>query len=328
MRTARPRLRYPLAAAGGFVLLLGVLAACGGDSTNAAGAGNGLEKAKVTVRYLPVADVAPLFIAQQRGYFAAEGLEVEPKSYPTAPPAVADMQAGRLDIAYANYVTFFSSQAKGIKFKVVADGYQAKAKVFLVMTAKDSPVKTVADLAGRTIGISTLKNVAELSTDSVLSANGVDPAMVKYKQVNNEDMALQVKVGQIDAGFFIEPFVSQAQQDGLVPLFDAAQGQTAGIAIGGYAATEQWAAKNPKTLAAFNRAMAKAQAAAADRQALEQVLPTYTKIDAKTASVITFGGFPSTVDKTRLQRVVDLMKQFGLLTGEQAGKVNVDEMLT
>jgi NitT/TauT family transport system substrate-binding protein len=327
MRLGRPRPRRAIAAGIGLALLI-PLSACGGDASPAASSKGGLEKTKISVRVLPVADVAPIYIAKQKGYFAAEGLDVTLVPVPTAPPAIADMVGGKLDLAFANYVTFFSSQANGLKLRFVSDGYQAKEHVFQVMTTKDSAVKTIPQLAGKTIGTSTLKNIGELTASSVLSANGVDPKSVKFKQVDNDKMASALKAGQIDAGFFLEPFISQAEQkDGLVTLFDAAQGPTADIAIGGYAATAAWAQKNPNTLAAFQRAMAKAQQDAGDRRTLEQVVQTYTKIDAATASVITFGAYPTTLSKTRLQRVVDLMNQFKVLKPGTETKIDLDAML-
>ena len=48
-------------------------------------------------------------------------------------------------------------------------------------------------------------------------------------------------------------------------------------------------------------------------KAVEEILPTYTKIDAATAAVITLGSFPTTLDETRLQRVADLMLEQGYL---------------
>ncbi|NUP64015.1 MAG: ABC transporter substrate-binding protein, partial [Nonomuraea sp.] len=61
-------------------------------------------------------------------------------------------------------------------------------------------------------------------------------------------------------------------------------------------------------------AIAKAQQlASSDRKAIEEMLPKYTKIDAKTASVITLGTFPSELNENRLQKVADLMLEYKYL---------------
>jgi NitT/TauT family transport system substrate-binding protein len=50
-----------------------------------------------------------------------------------------------------------------------------------------------------------------------------------------------------------------------------------------------------------------------DRKKVEEVLPGYAKIDPQVASVITLPGFPSSLSKTRMQRISDLMSTSGLL---------------
>jgi NitT/TauT family transport system substrate-binding protein len=53
-----------------------------------------------------------------------------------------------------------------------------------------------------------------------------------------------------------------------------------------------------------------------DRSVLESTLPTYTGISPDTAALIALGTWPPTLDRTRLQRVADLMRQYGVLTGD------------
>jgi NitT/TauT family transport system substrate-binding protein len=54
----------------------------------------------------------------------------------------------------------------------------------------------------------------------------------------------------------------------------------------------------------------------ADRSVVEQILPTYTKINPDTAALIALGTWPATLDAVRLQRDVDLMRQYGVLTAD------------
>ena len=47
---------------------------------------------------------------------------------------------------------------------------------------------------------------------------------------------------------------------------------------------------------------------------MEEHVPTYTKISPDTAALIAMGTWPATLDGVRLQRDVDLMREFGVLT--------------
>jgi NitT/TauT family transport system substrate-binding protein len=86
------------------------------------------------------------------------------------------------------------------------------------------------------------------------------------------------------------------------------------IPLAGYLGTQDFVTKNPKTAAAFQRALFKAQQTATnDRKVVEDVLPGYAGIEPQVAKVITLPGYPSSLNSLRIQRVVDLMYADGLL---------------
>lgn len=88
----------------------------------------------------------------------------------------------------------------------------------------------------------------------------------------------------------------------------------AGFPISGWGATAPYVRKYPRTLAAFQEAMGKAQRlAATDRSLVEQVLPACTSIKPKLAPVIALGAYPLTLSASQLQRVADVMLQYGFL---------------
>ena len=84
--------------------------------------------------------------------------------------------------------------------------------------------------------------------------------------------------------------------------------------------TKQWAAKHPRTLAAFYQALEEGQRIAdTSRTAVESAMvdmPAPFGVSAQTAAVMALDTYPvsdgpvGSVDKVRLQRVVDVMRQF------------------
>ena len=97
--------------------------------------------------------------------------------------------------------------------------------------------------------------------------------------------------------------------------------QFAGISqFPGYVVTKKWAAEHPRTLAAFYRALEQGQRIAdVSRAAAEQAMvdmPAPFGVSAETAAVMALDSYPvstgpvGSVDKIRLQRVVDVMRQF------------------
>jgi NitT/TauT family transport system substrate-binding protein len=290
-------------------------AACGGDSGSKSA--NGLEKTDLTVGNLPVADTAALQLAINNGFFKAEGLNVKTQLLQGGAEAIPRLKSGNLDLTAGAYVPFFQAQSQGvIKLRIVADAFQSAEGSHVILVAKDSPIRSVKDLVGKKIGVNVKHNLASLLVQSLAQQQGVKLDEDKdFIPVAFPDMQNALKNGSVDAVQAVEPFNTQLQKSiGARLLVDTSQGETADFPISGYATTQEFAEKNPKTVAAFQRALGKAQAMLSDRKVLEQVVPTYTKIDAATVPSLHFGTFPTSLDATRLQRVADIMQKYGFLT--------------
>ncbi|MBG0812893.1 ABC transporter substrate-binding protein [Planomonospora sp. ID82291] len=306
------------AAAAGLVAVL-ALTACGSDpettSATAAGGSGGPEKSKISIGALPIPDSAALYIANKRGFFAEEGLTVDIQPVQGGAQAQQSLLGGSLDATQTNYVSTFLAVSAGNKMKIISDLYQATPNSFNLMVAKDSPIKTPADLKGKKVAVNSLKNIGTLAVTSVLKAHGLTAEDVQFLEFPFPDMAGQLEKGVVDAAWMTEPHLTAAAtRIGAKKLADTMTGPTADFPIAGVIVTEKFVNDNPKTVAAFQRALGKAQQiAASDRKAVEEILPTYTKIDAATAAVITLGTFPTSLDETRLQRVADLMVEQGYL---------------
>jgi NitT/TauT family transport system substrate-binding protein len=290
------------------------LTGCGGSETSAspsAGA-NGLEKTTIKVGAIPIPDSVSLYIAKNKGYFKEEGLTVEPVVITGGAAAMPQLLSGALDATLQNYVSGLVAVSKGQKIKLVAEASQGAPNTFNIMVPKDSPIKTVADLKGKTIAVNTLGNIATLAVETQLKVAGLTKDDVNYKEIAFPEMGNALKTGLADAGWMVEPFITTTQStEGFRKLADTMTGQTENFPISGWSVTEEWAQKYPKTLAAFQRAISRAQELASrDRSVIETTLPAYTLIDVKTASEITLGAYPSRLDPVRLQNLADLMLEY------------------
>ncbi|WP_414941620.1 ABC transporter substrate-binding protein [Amycolatopsis sp. cmx-11-51] len=303
-------------------LMLATLGACGalgGDDTSKASGGDGaLEKPKIKVALLPVVDLAPLRLAQEGGYFKAEGLEVEAVDAPSGQQSMTKMIGGEVDIAFSTYMPFFVAKSKNAAdIRLVADSVSASPKSNAVVTVPTSSVKTINDLAGKKIAITDKNTASHLLTVSVMKDHGVDTSKVQWVPMQLPNIAAALSSGQVDAGYLPEPFLTQASKVvGATPIVDIATGATQDFPLAGFGALGSFVDKNPKTLAAFQRALAKAVRDSADRSKIEPMIVKYARVDAETASLLTLPTFGSTLDARRLQRVPDLLLQTGVLTAK------------
>jgi NitT/TauT family transport system substrate-binding protein len=209
--------------------------------------------------------------------------------------------------------------------RFVAEGFQSAAGTHTVLVAKDSPIRSVKDLVGKKIGVNTKKNISTLLIRATLEPSGVKLDDEKnFVEMPFPTMEAALKNKSVDAVQAVEPFVTQLQQSiGARVLVDLSQGPTADFPIAGYATSADFAGKNPKTIAAFQRALSKAQTMATDHKIVQSILPSYTKITPQVAATLSYGAYPSTLSATRLQRVADVMQQYGYLSS----KVDIKTLL-
>lgn len=298
----------------GVPLLVASLATGCGDSGSSSG--NGLEKDTITVVTLPIVDCAPIYIAQRQKLFEAEGLKVQVKLITQSPQSIPALAKGEVDLTCGNYVSFLQAQDKGtFKLSIVGDAAVLTSNYVDVLVNPDSPIRSAKDLEGRKVAVNVLNNIQTLTLDAILKAQGADPSKVKYVPVPFPQMGPALQKNQVDAISTVEPFVSDLKQKvGARVVVDGGGAPVTNVPLSGYLGTQKFTTENPKTAAAFQRALFKAQqAATGDRKKVEEVLPGYARIDAKVASAITLPGFPASLDPARLQRVVDLMTAAGQL---------------
>ena len=320
MRTARAVLTGLLA------LLVTGCGALGGTSAEPSASQGALEKPKIRVSMMSTIDTAPFWLAKDGGYFQREGLDVSTTEAATGQASLTKLLSGEADIAYSSYTPFFVAQSKGTAdIRLVADASSAGPRSTGVVALPSSGIRSVADLAGKRIGISAPNTIADTLTKSVLADNHVDTAGIKWVPLPLPNTAAALKNGDIDAGFLTEPFVTQAQRTtGAVLVADTGTGSTVDFPTAGYGASGSFVSSSPRTVAAFQRAMAAAtRDAAADRKKIEPLMVKYAKIDANTAANTGLLTLKSTLDARQLQRVPDLL----LKTGVLAKPVDVSAMV-
>jgi len=290
------------------------VAACGAPESESADTEGALTS--ITVGALLVPDAAPAHIALRRGFFRDEGLDVTMEPIQAAAMALPALEGGSQQFALLNYVSVVLSASKGAKITMVADSYQAAEDTFVVMVRADSPYKTMADLKGKKIAVASRQSIGSLTIASALKTVGLTESDVELVEFPLPAMAAQLIEGTVDATWMTQPYITDIEKKlGARKLQDMAKDAMANIPVAGWGTTTAYAQQNPRVVAAFQRAIGKAQQiAASDRRAVEEILPTYTKIDAATAATIALGTFPTTMDKSRLQRIPDAMLEHGYLT--------------
>jgi NitT/TauT family transport system substrate-binding protein len=311
----RFRLARRFAVLGAAAVLAGVMAGCTGSAAGGQPgvSGNGLTHVNVGV--LPIIDDAPVYVALQHGLFDANGLDVTPVTLNSGAQATQELVSGQLQFAFSNYVSTILAVSQGARLRVVADGAQALPNTNDLMVARNSPIRNVAQLRGKTIAVNATGNIGTMMTDAALRASGVPVNSVRYKVVPFPDMAAALTARTVDAAWMAEPFITESgEQAGAEELADTASGPMANFPIAGYATLGSYARANPAVITEFTAALVQAQAMSANRSVVEQAIATYINgMTPGLVAAVQLDQYPLALNQARLQRVADTMLSAGLL---------------
>jgi ABC-type nitrate/sulfonate/bicarbonate transport system substrate-binding protein len=191
--------------AGSAVLLGGgvtLLNACGGDdddtSSGGSGDGEGFGDIAVQLSWIKNIEFAGAFIADDQGYYKAEGFS-KVELIPGPGDAIAPLVQGDVLVSYGGSETVANAILNDdAPLKVIGANFQKNP--FCILYLNDVPLETPADLKGKTIGVQTAN---EQIWQALLRANNLEegdgPDKVKKVPVDFEPTPLEN--GEVD-GFF------------------------------------------------------------------------------------------------------------------------------
>ncbi|MGB0629959.1 MAG: ABC transporter substrate-binding protein [Alphaproteobacteria bacterium] len=139
------------------------------------------EKMTVLLDWFINPDHAPLYVALERGYFRDAGLDVEFKAPadPNDPPKL--VAAGKADLAISYQPQLHMQADRGLPLVRVATLVATPLSSLVVL--RDGPIKSVADLKGKTVGFS-VGGFEDAILRAMLEKNGLTLKDVKLVNVN------------------------------------------------------------------------------------------------------------------------------------------------
>ncbi len=177
------------------------LSGCGGTASNLPKNADGLTKVSLVLDWYPWANHSGLYLAQSRGYFKAEGLEVTIHA-PSNPEDILKVVAAGTDQFGISYQTdLLTARAAGIPVRSMAAIVQHPLNT--VMFLKSSGIARPKDLEGKKVGVPGVPSDAPLLR-TMLEADGGD--------IN--------KVEQINVGFDLVPSLIGKKVDAVIGAYE------------------------------------------------------------------------------------------------------------
>jgi putative hydroxymethylpyrimidine transport system substrate-binding protein len=189
-------------------LLAAAVAGCGGG-----GAEPGAPKgATLVLDFQPNAVHSGIYAAQANGYFKDEGIDLQIQEPSSSADSAKLLETGRADFAVMDINDFGIARERGLDLNAIAAIVQRP--LASVIARNPNEIRTPADLAGKTIGVTGVPS-DDAVLDTVLRSGGVDPSDVHRVTIGFNAVA-DLAAGKIDAATaFWNAEGVQLQQQGI-----------------------------------------------------------------------------------------------------------------
>jgi len=283
---------------------------------------------KIQIGFWPVASGLPLFLAVKKGLFKEVGLDVEAVKFASPNQVVEALIAGRLQgtgNGMATGVLAIAELASPNLFKIITSNpSNVKNVLDQVIVAKNSPIKSIADLKGKKFATgpgAQNKAIAE----GILAKNGIQNPQILQLEVRQHVGAIES--GQIDAAYTLEPTGTVGSLKGLTRVLENGVvskyilGDANAPWFGGCATlSTKFIAEYPQTTKTFIQAYRKAVLSVRNNpNEARQYMEGYTAIEGELTKKVPLAAYtmfdefkPS--DIKYFQAFLDFLQQKGVLS--------------
>ncbi len=141
-------------------------------------------------------DIPPFFLGVERGYYKAEGLDVEILGGTGSGDAIKVIAAGSYEMGFADFGSLIMGRLRGARVKAVMGLLQQGGGAFLFL--KMSGIRSMKDLKGRTVAMSP-GGSEDASVRAVMAKNGLSMEDIKWQYLPGMGKIFAVLAGKADA---------------------------------------------------------------------------------------------------------------------------------
>lgn len=299
--------------------LLTTATACGssGTSAGASGKDSGGGTTSVKVGVIPIVDVAPIYLGNEKGFYKKRGIDLELVTAQGGAAIVPGVASGQFQFGFSNVTSLMVAQTRNVPVKAVANGVASTGKDGAdfggITVKKDSSIKSAKDLEGKKVAVNTLKNIGDTSVRESVRKAGGDPGKVKFVEMPFDQMPAALDGGQVDAAWVVEPGLAAVKSKGGKVIASNYVDVAKDLTVALYFTSTPYAQKNPELVKKFADATAESLAYADSHpDEVRKVLTTYTKIPQATLDAMTLPKWPAQPNRASLETLAKLGEQDGL----------------
>lgn len=276
-------------------------------------------QAKGKLGYMKIVDNASLFMAAEKGFFKAEGLELETVPMAGGAVIVQGVTSGDLQFGWTNIISLYQAFVEGFDFKLIAGGatnVRGSNETHAIVVGKDSPLKSAKDLTGKTVAVNTLNNIVHLMAMAWADKNGGNSSKIKFVEIPFPNMEAALVAGKVDAISVHEPFAAAAARKPETRVLSNPWGDVLPkFLIASWFASEKWIQKNKETAQAFVRAINRGiDAIHADKEGARAAMIKWAGLNPDMIGKIGLPLFEKAVDEKDVQVTMDLTYKYKMIS--------------
>ncbi len=236
------------------------------------------ETVKLNVAYMPnYASLWSVLTAQDKGFFAEEGLEVTLWEFADGPSEIAAMEGGSIDLAYIGHGAHrlcINGQAQIF----LPSSVHNTDRIIVLPSAGVNSVEELANLAGKKVAYNGGSS-SESALNGALKTAGLTMDDIKSYEMDATNMVAAMMSGSVDACTAWNPYSVQIMEncEGAKELEFA----TDSVNLSSWICTPEYAKNNHDVLVRFTRALLKAMEFASQEENWPYTVEMYAKKCAK-----------------------------------------------
>lgn len=317
-----PKTRFAAVAAVA-ALALTTLVGCGGSSSGTSST-PGKDGTTVTVQagFIPVIDVAALYLGKDQGIFQKEGINLKVNMGTSGAAVVPAVVSGQYTFGFSAIVSLLQAKDQGVPVKIIAAGSNSTAKagadVTMIHAAPSSGIKSPKDLEGKTVSVNALNGLLQMLCDVAVKKDGGDPSKVHFIELPFANAVSALKSHKIDAMVGAEPFGTAAISAGFPaissPYLSMSQDP---MLTSAYYTSDAQLQKNPELFTKLGKAIDESLTyAQAHPDQIRAELPKFSGLSTADAQKAILPTYAPAIPQSSISLFSQYAKEFGLIKND------------
>jgi NitT/TauT family transport system substrate-binding protein len=273
---------------------------------------------KLNVGILKIAGVTNAWVAKQQGMFEKHGLDVTLVEFNSGADGVNAAYAGKVDVVLSIAGSAMTAIERGFDLVAVFQneiGRDQAPDSGSIIVQVNSPIKGLADLSGKKVGVQSLNSQQVVGVEVVLKRAGVDLKKVAFAEMPFPALVNALRAGYVDAVSIVDPFTTQLVLSGVGRVISWSYVESIpNQPLGAWFAKRTFVVGHHNVIEAFNRAIKESiDYMNADEDRTRQEVASFTGLASDVVKSMPPPSLNYHVNLDNWQKTIDMMREYNVL---------------